>query len=960
VSAAELADRYDLTSRQLDIAALNGPAFTVVAGPAPEVHAFISELRAAETPCRALQTTHAFHSRMLDGAADDLTAWIRSNITLNAPKTPYISNVTGEIADAGLVCDPAYWASHMTGTVRFTAGISTLLADPELAVVEIGPGSSLGALIRGGGCEPQRWPLIVATLPAASDSRPDDAVLADCLARLWLLGVEVDWPTLHGRSERIEEIVQAGQTRQSEQSGQSGQPDQSGTANQADGRLPGRVPLPTYPFQRQKYWIGGGRTGLSERSRPGELAAGQAPDPSNLFEAVASLPKLPEQEWLHLPVWRQTASPALGPKPASRLVFTRDGSADEVARRLGPDAVTVRPGERFAVLDGGYTIRPGNLEDAVSLLRALKQPLDHVVHLWNLEPTARADAGAYGLHTLVALARAAGEFGMDDWSLDVGVSGTQQVLPGDVGNPDAATLMGPCLVIPLEFPKVTARLIDADRPADLAAELGRARTDRIVALRHGRRWIPGYETMAVDEPADHEPATDQPATDQPATGQPTADHPTLVAGSGLRDGGVYLITGGLGGVALGLAERLVRDRDAKLVLLGRHGLPPREQWSSDTLNATDRQRVERIERLVALGAEVEVVTGDVTNPDDVRKAIDTAVERFGALHGVLHAAGVPGMGLMQFKQPSELDQVTAPKIDGARAVVEALGIGTPGEIALDFLVFFSSITSATGGGPGQVDYCAANAFLDSYACQLAATGRRVVSIDWGEWTWNAWEQGLDGYDQKLQTFFRENRARFGIGFDDGWRALQRALAAGEPRVVVSTQDFPLVVMGSAQFTIEAVMPPAGRSGERYPRPELVTSYQEPSGETEERIAVIWRDSLRLELVGVQDNFFELGGNSLLGVSIVAALRREFDLAEMPPHILYEAPTVAALALVVESAAAGAPSWSASGPEDDGNQVRAQLRRSGLEASAMRRRAGAGVSAADRRPTDNQPYAEEKE
>ncbi|WP_370383430.1 SDR family NAD(P)-dependent oxidoreductase [Catenulispora sp. GAS73] len=907
VSAAELADRYDLSSRNLDIAALNGSEITVVSGPAPDVEDFVSELRAAEIACRTLQTTHAFHSRMLDGAAADLTAWIGSNVTLNAPKTPYISNVTGEIADAGLVCDPAYWARHMTGTVQFAAGIQNLLADPELAIVEIGPGTSLGALIRGAGGDPKRWPLIVGTLPAAADSRPDDAVLADCLARLWLLGVDVDWPAFHGRSEQI------------------------GASEHADGRpderLPGRVPLPTYPFQRQRYWISGRGGGESERHRAGEFTAGQAPDASNLFEAVASLPKLPEEQWLHVPVWRQTAMPARGPAPASRLVFTRDGAADDVARRLGPDAVMVRPGRQFAVLDDGFTVRPGSLEDAVSLLRALKQPLDQVVHLWNLEPVARADAGAHGLHTLVALARAAGEFGMDSWSLDVGVSGTQQVLRGDVTDPDAATLMGPCLVIPLEFPKVTARLIDVDEPADLPAELGRARTDRIVALRRGRRWIPGYETMAVDESA-------------------------VEQGSGLRDGGVYLITGGLGGVALGLAERLVRDREAKLVLLARHGLPPREQWHSDTLNSTDRQRVQRVEALLALGAEIEVVTGDVTKPDDVRKAVDTAVERFGAVHGILHAAGVPGMGLMQFKHPAELDQVTAPKIDGARAITEALGVGTDGEIKLDFVVYFSSITSATGGGPGQVDYCAANAFLDSYAGELAATGRRVVSIDWGEWTWNAWEQGLDGYDEKLQTFFRENRARFGIGFDDGWRSLQRALAAGEPRVVVSTQDFPLVVMGSAQFTIEAVMPSRRQSGERYPRPELVTSYQEPSGEDEAKIAEIWRDALRLELVGVQDNFFELGGNSLLGVSIVAAMRKEFGLAEMPPHILYEAPTVAALALVVESAAAGTPSWSSSGPEDDGNQVRAQLRRSGLEASASRRRATAEASAADPRPTDN--------
>ena len=91
-------------------------------------------------------------------------------------------------------------------------------------------------------------------------------------------------------------------------------------------------------------------------------------------------------------------------------------------------------------------------------------------------------------------------------------------------------------------------------------------------------------------------------------------------------------------------------------------------------------------------------------------------------------------------------------------------------------MLFSSITSATGGGPGQVDYTAANAFLDAYAQQLSAGGRNVVSVDWGEWTWNAWEAGLAGYEEALRDFFRQNRARVGIEFADGqtMHAVERA------------------------------------------------------------------------------------------------------------------------------------------------------------------------------------------
>ncbi|MFD0635252.1 acyltransferase domain-containing protein [Catenulispora yoronensis] len=357
--AADLADRYDLPGRNLDIAVVNGPEVTVVAGPAKDIEAFLSELRSAEIACRPLQTTHAFHSRMLDAATDDLTAWIGEHITLNAPTIPYISNVTGELATADLVRDPGYWARHMTGTVQFAAGIRTLLADPELAIVEIGPGSSLGALIRGAGCEPQRWPLIVATLPAAADSRADDAVLADCLARLWLLGVDVDWPALHGRSERGGAEGAEGSVSESEQleggelaadesggereeAGQAGGTGGSGAATRAADRLPGRVPLPTYPFQRQKYWISGTRTTLTDGHRPGELPAGQAPDASNLFEAVASLPKLAEEDWLHLPVWRQTASPAAGPGPPPG--WSSPGTAPPTTSRAASDPTSSRCG----------------------------------------------------------------------------------------------------------------------------------------------------------------------------------------------------------------------------------------------------------------------------------------------------------------------------------------------------------------------------------------------------------------------------------------------------------------------------------------------------------------------------------------------------------------------------------------------------------------------------------------
>ena len=158
---------------------------------------------------------------------------------------------------------------------------------------------------------------------------------------------------------------------------------------------------------------------------------------------------------------------------------------------------------------------------------------------------------------------------------------------------------------------------------------------------------------------------------------------------------------------------------------------------------------------------------------------------------------------------------------------------------------------------------------------------------------------MAGYPEEAQAFFRENRRRFGIAFEEGYEALRRAVASGLPQVVVSTQDFSSIVALSGFFTVDMVRSlTAQQDGARHPRPDLSTSFVSPAGEVEERIAEIWAAALGLEEVGAQDNFFDLGGNSLIGIDLVARIRTELRALDLPPHALYEAPTVAALARIV--------------------------------------------------------------
>ncbi|MTD15345.1 SDR family NAD(P)-dependent oxidoreductase [Nakamurella sp. YIM 132087] len=850
-----------LEDRELDVA-VHTPGQLTLAGTLPAVAAAAAALTAAGIGCRQLDTASAFHSRLLAPAAAPLTAWVAEHITVHPPRIPYVSNVTGGVVTPELLADPGYWARHMCGTVEFGRGASTLLAAvPDAMLVEVGPGQSLGALTRSHpDCAQARWPLVTGTLPSAMERRDPHQALAETVGRLWLSGVPVDFKALHTEG--------------------------------SDGPhwTPGRVPLPTYPFQRQEYW-------LEAPEGPAPAAAGAATgiDLSDPTAVLTALPKLPDAEWISTPTWRSEVLRPPSAAPATWLVHTAAGAGDALAepllRRLraeGSTVLTLRPGPGFAITADGFEVRPGDPADIAAALRVVVdrglRP-DRMLHLWSLSDGSTAR----GLFAVTAFARAAGDLGLDGWIMDLVVQGAHAVLPGDRVDPAGALLTGPARLVPVEYPRCRTRLIDLGpdlHPDVLAAELLSPPTDQVVALRGRRRWLPGHSVVPD----------------------------TTVVAPGFRQGGVYLITGGLGGIGLAMAIRLARDVRARLVLMGRTPVPAEHEraavLAAPGTPAEVRRRLLGLQELADLGAAVLTVTGDVSEPEDVRRAVRLAESSFGPLDGVLHCAGVPALGLMQFKTAADMERVLAPKVAGTRALLAALADRPP-----SFLVLFSSTTSITGGGAGQVDYCAANAYLDAVAQSDPLPGTVVVSVGWGEWTWNGWTVGLDGYDEGSRQFFEAYRAQFGVDFEQGWQILGRVLASGERHVHVSTQDLPTLVAMSRLSSIErhqgAVRKARDALG-RHPRPPLGTPYQAPATPDQEALAGLWSEALGIEEIGVDDNFFELGGNSLIGMEIIAGVREQLGVPFLPPHILYQAPTVALLAAEAAASRAAVPATAGTG------------------------------------------------
>jgi phthiocerol/phenolphthiocerol synthesis type-I polyketide synthase E len=872
-------------SDQVSLATINAPNTCVLAGPAQAIQHVQQRLEQQDIVYRQIEATHAFHSTMLEPLRASVTQLARS-ITLNPPQIPYISNVTGTWITAEQATDPGYWAQHMCQTVRFADGVEQLLQKPELLLLEVGPGQSLCSFVKQHPAYTRdRSSRVLATLPSAHERISEQAYLVNALGALWLAGVTLDWDGFYAHERRL------------------------------------RVPLPTYPFERQRYWVDPPKQARASASVSEQLTNTEFSSP------LDKLPRTPDlTNWFSVPTWKQglplTAIKNSNPLAHvySWLIFVDEASLGlHLKNKLvehGQRVITVAPGTGFSRLaDDSYTIQPSLRADYEALFAELteqeKTP-SRVVHLWNVTQTEEAatldNILQNSFYSLIALAQALGDVEVEQCEISIISNGVQEVLGDDLIHPEKATVIGPCRVIPQEYANLSCRNIDVNIPASgsrqeemliqqLLAELTRGEANEVVALRSNRRWIQHFEPV----PLQNDPQSNI-----------------------LREQGVYLITGGLGGIALAMANYLARQVQAKIVLVGRSGLPPRQEWP--TILSTQGETtgigrtIHQIQQLEELGAEVLVVKADVSNEIQMQAAIEQTLTTFGALHGVLHAAGVPGIGLIQLKTPEQTAQVISSKIQGTRVLEHVLRDQT-----LDFLVLFSSMTSITGGGPGQVDYCAANAYLDAYARRFAQTHGRTIAIDWGEWQWNAWEDGLAGYNIEAQEYFRAHRNTFGISFAEGTDAFTRILSANLPHVVVSTQDFQIVAEQSKSFTAAAVLQHTQESRqnrEMHPRPTLASAYAFPNSDLERQITAIWEELLGITPVGIDDNFFELGGNSLLGIDLIGRLKKKLRIKTLASHVIYEAPTVSTLARFIEK---GKTEMSV-----DEWQGRSEKRRAGLK------------------------------
>jgi phthiocerol/phenolphthiocerol synthesis type-I polyketide synthase E len=812
----------------VQLAAVNEAGQCVLAGPVPAIGTLRAALQAQGVTCHRLATSHAFHSSLMDGVLAPFTQLLRT-VELSPPEIPFQSNLTGAWITAAQATDPAYWARHLRGAVRFASGLDVLLEDPNRILIEVGP----GAVLTGLAARSPRWGgshVGVGTTGRSADAAAEQAAVLENLGRLWIAGLEVDWAGFYRHERRC------------------------------------RVPLPTYPFEGSHLWMTSGTAGAPQQA--------QLAKSSDLAR------------WFYAPSWHRSVTPRdRDAAPLRWLLFADDSAFGQrlaaALRDLGGEVVQVRSGPEYGCIDAaGFVVGPGSREDCrrvLDVLDARGWRANRVVHAWGAEPLPRRDGRVQQgmpsereLQSVADLACALDSLGAEaPIDLIVLTHGAHEVLAHDPVSAARAAVVGLCRVVPQDLHGVTCRLVDVDAaqlqggdPRQLVAELAAPAREPVVAYRGGYRWLQRFEPFRVD-----------------ASGHEV-----------LRAGGVYLITGGLGRIGLALAGVLAERVQARLVLVGRSGVPDRSRWAAIRESGADAsalRRVAGIERIEAAGGEVMAIEVDVADPNAVRSAVEAAEQRFGAVNGVVHAAGMT-TGESLAALPALTREAFAaqlePKLAGALNLDAALAGRT-----LDFKVSMSSLASVLGGLRFGA-YASANAALDA----LAGGYGDDPGCGWQVVAWDGWRFGDPPAGANTQL------ARLSMLPEEGIEVFRRVLSVPDvARILISSADLSRRL---EQTNLLAAAPEAEAETSvehaRYERPQMVQAFAAPESELERRIAEVWQELLGIDRVGLNDDFFALGGHSLLALRIIFRLNSELGL-DLPTNAIFVHPTIAEIAGYIE-------------------------------------------------------------
>jgi len=658
----------------LDIAVINSPELCVVSGPTPDIDAFGKKMEKAGVFSKHLPTSHAFHSRMMTPCLQAYRDYFKS-IPLSAPKIPIISTVKAAVMQDDVATDHEYWVQHVLEPVLFGAAVAHQFADGPAVFLECGPGQSLESAVKR---------VLEKGMPHASIGTLNEGVnavtaLDIAIGKLWVEGVNIDY-----------------------------------SAWQEDAPTPQKVPCPLLPFQHTSYRIDFSASAMA----------------SNENEKIENI-----DDWYYTPSWKRTPpvnkvianDVDSGDLPVHYLVFSDDSLGETLIARLagkGAQYTAIRPATQYHYAGNTAGIRPDSPEDHARLIDEIigKDCELRLIYGWAHNAQKRLDPVLEnykhlvgdGFYNLVNLQKALiAAVPKNRLTFTCLVNDAFDVCGLTPARVEKSLVVGPVRALFKEHPNMATKLVsidsaamatvDTDLFADiLIAETGTETEETIIAYTGMHRWCETFEPLHLK------------------TGPAVQ----------LKEGGVYLVTGGAGAIGRSVSKVIAQTVKATIIWTGRSTFPPQDRW--DTLMAGDderlKERLQVAQEIHALGSRLVTFSAEVGDPEQMSALIRQVETDHGPINGIIHAAGNAGGGIIAATDAENFDAVLAPKVRGA-LVLHKIFKDKP----LDFVHFYSSVTAILGEA-GRVDYTSANAFLDAFGTRHSWPNCKVVgAINWGEW-----------------------------------------------------------------------------------------------------------------------------------------------------------------------------------------------------------------------------------
>lgn len=850
----------------LSVAAINGDRLGVLSGSIEKTERFLSYAQKTGMQYRLLNTSHAFHSSMLDPVLPAFKEVVDS-ITLHPPKQRFISNVTGEWITAIQATDSQYWVEHLRGTVMFYPGMQRLTHNSEYVYLEVGPGNTLTGLL--GRYIPEQLQRILSADKPVYHGVETESGLQQLLLDAWLQGANIDWAKFNQNK-------------------------------------PGKtVSLPGYPFAEKAHPV------------PQRLTASHVSQQQARFDL---------DECTYLPIWKPVGltnelSQITLLDNKSVLLFTYPDEAQasfSIRQRIASALKThltaldlaglhiyqVYIGNEFKqISEQCFEINPEAPADYQRLLQHLQDTRgaipEYILHAWNLTLNEKdkdeitlaqmGQAQSLSVYSGVYLAQALSPYLSNNTIALRFISSNAHPVPGDNRFvPQHSGVTAVSKIIGVEYNRLSCQSIDVDlsqpniNVASLAEQIlaeafssktalsggDNAKPDDLVALRHGLRFLPSYEQVRL---------------------------PEVKTQTRYKEQGVYLIVGGLGGMGLVFAEHIAKQVNATIVLLNRSTFIARNTWD-EYLNehGSSKQeeylitckRIRTIQRIEKLGSRIVIQQGDVADRSDMTQVIQHISEQYGRVNGFIHSAGVVDYGgIIQRRDKATIEQYTRSKIQGTLLLDELLA-----EHPLDFMILGSSIANvAYYSRYAQVGYAIANEFLDCFSyyknnkkSKNSGSQTFASTINWDDW----YEDGMSA--QILDNAGRSDfdREQVSLLNHEGEELYNRILNSSHSRVVVSTQPLTRLI----NYYYDLVMSTYHELGNNHSDELKISDKSFSADEIREQVI-----AAVTEVFGTQDvsstsastsesevqeaewDFVALGGDSLIALQLINNLQKRLGI-----------------------------------------------------------------------------------